>query len=187
MVNQKVSDNLMIPKERIERIIFLIRGQKVILDRDLADLYEVATKALNQAVKRNERRFPPDFMFRLTKEEKKELVTNCDRFQTLKHSSVLPSAFTEQGVAMLSSVLNNERAIQVNVAIMRAFVRLRQLLASHKELAQKLEELERHLKVHDEHIQAIFSAIRQLMAAPEKPPKKIGFQLREKRAAYGRR
>jgi len=106
MVNQKVSDNLIIPRERIERIIFLIRGQKVILDRDLADLYEVTTKALNQAVKRNERRFPPDFMFRLTKEEKKELVTNCDRFQTLKHSSVLPSAFTEQGVAMLSSVLN---------------------------------------------------------------------------------
>ena len=145
------------------------------------------TKALNQAVKRNERRFPPDFMFRLTKEEKKELVTNCDRFQTLKHSSASPSAFTEQGLAMLSSVLNNERAIQVNIAIMRVFVRLRQLLGSHKELARKLEELEGHLKDHDKQIQTIFSAIRQLMAGPEKPPKKIGFQLREKRAAYGKR
>jgi len=184
MVNQKVSDNLMIPKERIERIIFLIRGQKVILDRDLADLYEVTTKALNQAVKRNERRFPPDFMFRLTKEEKNELVTNCDRFQTLKHSSVLPSAFTEQGVAMLSSVLKSERAIQVNVAIMRAFVRLRQLLGSHKELAHKLEELERHLKDHDKQIQTIFSAIRQLMTQPEAPRKKIGFHVREKHSRY---
>ena len=128
-----------IPADRIEKVIFLIRGQKVILDRDLADLYEVTTKALNQAVKRNERRFPPDFMFRLTKEEKQELVTNCDRFQTLKHSSALPSAFTEQGVAMLSSVLNNERAIQVNIMIMRAFVRLRQMVVAHKDLLQKIE------------------------------------------------
>jgi hypothetical protein len=176
----------MIPSERIERIIFLVRGQRIILDRDLADLYEVTTKALNQAVKRNERRFPPDFMFRLTKEEKKGLVTNCDRFQTLKHSSSLPRAFTEQGVAMLSSVLNSERAIQVNIAIMRAFVRLRQLLGSQKELACKLEELEGHLKDHDKQIQTIFSAIRQLMAAPKRPPKKIGFHLREKRAVYGR-
>ena len=131
------------PAERIEKVIFLIRGQKVISDRDLAELYEVTTKALNQAVKRNERRFPTDFMFRLTKGEKEELVTNCDRFQTLKHSSALPSAFTEQGVAMLSSVLNNERAIQVNIMIMRAFVRLRKMLSSHAELARKLEELEK--------------------------------------------
>ena len=123
-------------------------------------------------------------MFRLTKEEKKELVTNCDRFQTLKHSSVLPSAFTEQGVAMLSSVLKSERAIQVNVAIMRAFVRLRQLLGSHKELAHKLEELERHLKDHDKQIQTIFSAIRQLMTQPEAPRKKIGFHVREKHSRY---
>jgi hypothetical protein len=180
MVNQRVTDNL-IPRERIERIIFLIRGQKVILDRDLADLYEVTTKALNQAVKRNERRFPGDFMFRLTKEEKKELVTNCDRLQILKHSSALPSAFTEQGVAMLSSVLNNERAIQVNIAIMRAFVRLRKILASHAELARKLDQLE---KKYDSQFKIVFDAIRQLMAAPEPPPKKIGFHLREGRALY---
>jgi hypothetical protein len=99
----------------------------------------------------------------------------------------LPFAFTEQGVAMLSGVLTSPRAIKVNIEIMRAFVRLRQLLASHKELARKLEELERHLKVHDEHIQTIFSAIRQLMAAPERPPKNIGFHIREKRASYGSR
>jgi hypothetical protein len=104
-----------IPAERIEQAILLIRGQKVMLDADLAALYSVPTKALNQAVKRNERRFPPDFMFRLTKREKDELVTKCDRFQKLKHSSTLPCAFTEQGVAMLSSVLNSDRAIDVNV------------------------------------------------------------------------
>ena len=102
-----------IPVEKIERSIFLIRGQRVMLDRDLAYLYGVPTKVLNQAVKRNERRFPSDFMFRLTKEEKNELVTNCDRLARLKHSSALPSVFTEQGVAMLSSVLNSERAIEV--------------------------------------------------------------------------
>jgi hypothetical protein len=155
-----------------------------VLDADLAQLCGVSTKRLNEQVKRNERRFPPDFMLRLTKEEKKELVTNCDRFQTLKHSSASPSAFTEQGVAMLSSVLNNERAIQGNIAIMRAFVRLRQLLGSHKELARKLEELERHLKDHDKQIQTIFSAIRQLMTQPESPRKKIGFHVREKHSRY---
>lgn len=103
-----------VPAERIEQVILLIRGKKVMLDVDLAALYRVPTKTLNQAVKRNERRFPPDFMFRLNKKEKSELATNCDRFQRLKHSSVLPRAFTEQGVAMLSSVLNSERAIEVN-------------------------------------------------------------------------
>ncbi len=154
------------------------------MDRDLADLYGVTTKALNQAVKRNERRFPPDFMFRLTKEEKKELVTNCDRFKILKHSSALPSAFTEQGVAMLSSVLNNERAIQVNIAIGRAFVRPRQLMVSQKELARKLGELERHLKDHDEQIQSIFNAIRQLAVQPEPARRKIGFLVREKHSRY---
>ncbi len=108
-----------IPVEFIVKKIIVLRGEKILLDRDLAELYEVPTKVLNQAVKRNERRFPSDFMFRLTKQEKKELVTNCDRFRTLKHSSVLPRAFTEQGVAMLSSALNNDRAIDVNIAIMK--------------------------------------------------------------------
>jgi hypothetical protein len=114
------------PVEQIERAILLIRGHKVMVDADLATLYGVATKVLNQAVTRNERRFPPDFMFRMTESEKDELVTNCDRLQRLKHSTTLPRVFTEQGVAMLSSVLNSDRAVQVNIEIMRAFVRLRQ-------------------------------------------------------------
>jgi hypothetical protein len=146
----------------------------------------VSTKALNQAVKRNARRFPPDFMFRLTKKEKDELVTNCDRFQPLKHSSVSPRAFTEQGVAMLSSVLNSDRAIEVNIAIMRAFVHLRKMIASHKELAKKLKELEHHIKDHDEKIQAIFEAIQQLITLPEKS-KKIGFIAKESQKSYGKK
>jgi hypothetical protein len=164
-VNEKV---IKIPVERIEQAILLIRGQKVMLDADLAVLYEVPTKALNQAVKRNERRFPPDFMFRLTKKEKDELVTNCDRFERLKYSSALPRAFTEQGVAMLSSVLNSERAIDVNVEIMRAFVRLRQMLSKHSDLERKLAALE---KKYDEQLKVVFEAINQLMTPPETPRK----------------
>ena len=170
-----------IPAERIEQAILLIRGQKVMLDADLAALYSVPTKALNQAVKRNERRFPPDFMFRLTKREKDELVTKCDRFQKLKHSSALPCAFTEQGDAMLSSVLNSDRAIDVNVEIMRAFVRLRQMLASQTDLAHKLAALE---KKYDEQFRVVFDAIRALMTPPEKPRRRIGFQVKEGRVAY---
>jgi hypothetical protein len=172
-----------VPVERIEQAILLIRGQKVMLDADLAKLYGVSTKVLNQAVKRNQRRFPADFMFRLTKHEKKELVTNCDRFQRLKHSTALPRAFTEQGVAMLSSVLNSDRAIDVNIEIMRAFVRLRQMLAAHKDLARKLAALE---KKYDEQFKIVFEAIRELMTPPEKSTKKIGFKVKEKRAAYGK-
>ena len=119
----------LIPVEKITDKILFLRNEKVLLDRDLANLYGVSTRALNQAVKRNARRFPHDFMFQLTKKEKDELVTNCDRFKPLKHSSVSPRAFTEQGVAMLSSVLNSQRAIEVNIAIMRAFVHLRKMIA----------------------------------------------------------
>jgi len=173
-----------IPVDRIEQAIFLIRRQKVMLDADLAILYGVPTKALNQAVKRNERRFPPDFMFRLTKKEKNELVTNCDRFERLKHSSALPRAFTEQGVAMLSSVLNSERAIDVNIEIMRAFVRLRQMLSAHKDLERKLIALE---KKYDEQFKVVFDAIRALMAPTQKPRKKIGFAVKEPKARYGKK
>ena len=163
--------------EAIEQKIFNIRGQKVMLDRDLARLYGVATKVLNQAVKRNMKRFPEDFMFKLTRSEKNELVTNCDRFKTLKHSTVTPYAFTEQGVSMLSTVLNSERAIHVNIEIMRAFVRLRKMLASNAELARKLDALE---KKYDEHFKVVFDAIRELMTPPAQTKKgKIGFR-REK-------
>ena len=178
--------NPLVPVKVIENKILLIRGQKVMLDSDLAALYGVQTKVLNQAVKRNERRFPSDFVFFLTKEEKDELVTNCDRLKRMRHSSALPRAFTEQGVAMLSSVLNSERAVDVNIEIMRAFIRLRTLLSTHKELAGKLSELERRLGGHDEKIQVIFQAIKQLMTSPEKPRKKIGFIVKEKQRSYGR-
>ena len=171
-----------IPVEFIVKKIIVLRGEKVLLDRDLAELYEVPTKVLNQAVKRNERRFPSDFMFRLTKKEKKELVTNCDRFRTLKHSSVLPRAFTEQGVAMLSSTLNSDRAIGVNIAIMRAFVKLRVMLASHKDLTRKIAELE---KKYDEQFAIVFEAIQQLLEEDEKPKKKIGY-VKERQAEYGK-
>ena len=171
--------------ERIERSIYLIRGQKVLLDRDLADLYGLETRVLNQAVSRNIDRFPSDFMFALTREEIMRIS------QTVISSKIKYAkrvyAFTEQGVAMLSSVLRTKRAVQVNVEIMRAFVRLRQFLSSQAELARKLKELERHLKDHDEQIQTIFEAIRQLMTPPEEPGKKIGFDIKEPRAAYGRR
>jgi hypothetical protein len=161
-----------IPIEAIEKKILLIRGHKVMLDRDLAKLYGVATKVLNQAVKRNIKRFPEDFMFKLTKNEKNELVTNCDRFKTLKHSTVSPYVFTEQGVAMLSSVLNSERAVQVNIAIMRVFVKLREMIASHKDLARRLDALE---KKYDTRFRVVFDAIRQLMIPPEPKKKNIGF------------
>ena len=150
----------------------------------MATLYDVQTKVLNQAVKRNAKRFPQDFMFALTPQEKTELVTICDRFKKLKHSSVMPRAFTEQGVAMLSTVLNSDRAIEVNIEIMRAFVRLRQMLLTHTELAKKLEELERK---YDSQFKVVFEAIRQLMIPPVSPKRKLGFDLKEKQARYGKK
>jgi len=173
--------SLCVPAKTIEEAILLIRGQKIMLDADLAILYGVPTKALNQAVKRNARRFPLDFMFCLTKAEKNELVTNCDRLRRLKYSSGLPRAFTEQGVAMLSSVLKSERAIDVNVEIMRAFVRLRQMLASHKDFAHRIADLE---KKYDKQFKVVFDAIRALMTRPTSPSKPIGFQVKEKGAVY---
>ncbi len=181
------SRQLPIPVERIEKSIFLIRGLKVILDRDLAELYGVRTKALKQAVRRNAKRFPQDFMFELTKEEfenwRSQFVTSNRDKMGLRYR---PMAFTEQGVAMLSSVLNSERAIEVNIAIMRVFVRLREMMATHKELAFKLIELEERLEGHDEQIQNIFEAIRQLMTPPERLRRKIGFEAKEAAAPYGK-
>ena len=183
MENQKS----FVPAERIEQSILLIRGQKVMLDADLAVLYEVPTKALNQAVKRNIKRFPSDFMFQLSE---KEYAALRSQFVTLKsgrgqHRKYFPYAFTEQGVAMLSSVLNSERAILVNLEIMRAFVRLREMLASNVTLARKLAALE---KRYDEQFKVVFDAIRALMAPKsDRSRKKIAFQLKERRAAYGRK
>lgn len=131
-----------IPIEIIANRIFILRGKKVIIDRDLAQFYGVLTKVFNQAIKRNITRFPEDFMFQLTKEEKKQVVTICDHLKTLKFSPVLPYAFTEQGVAMLSSVLNSERAIQINIAIIRTFTKLREMLTNYIELKKKIELIE---------------------------------------------
>lgn len=168
-------------QEVIESRIFIIRGRKVMLSMHLSELYGVEAKALNQTVKRNSRRFPEDFMFQLTWDEIDILRSQIVTLKGVhgKHIKHLPYAFTEQGVAMLSSVLNSERAIQVNIAIMRAFVKLREILATHKELSQKLKELENRVEKHDGEIQNIFEAIRRLMAHPPEPPEKprrrIGF------------
>jgi len=164
----------LVPAERIEGAILPIRGQKILLDMDLAALYRVATKVLLQAVKRNRRRFPDDFMFQLTKEELEEwrsqiVTSNPGARMGLRRR---PYAFTEQGVAMLSSVLRSERAVRVNIEIMRAFVRMRQMLAAHAELARKLDALE---KKYDAQFKVVFDAIRRLMAPPQPPRGKIGF------------
>jgi len=173
--------NELIPRELIEKKIYVIRGQKVMLDRDLAELYGVETRILNQAVKRNKDRFPEDFMFLLTKQEFlriSQFAISSLRSQIVilkktkasrrgRHIKFLPYAFTEQGVAMLSSVLKSKRASQVNIAIMRAFVKLREALSTHKELAHKIKRLERKGYKHDGEIQAIFEAIQQLMKPPE--------------------
>jgi hypothetical protein len=162
--------------ELVATQILVIRGKRVMLDTDLANLYGVATKRLNEQVKRNLKRFPEDFMFSLTTDEKNQVVANCDHLRKLKFSPQLPYAFTQEGIAMLSSALNSERAIQVNIAIMRAFVKLREFLLTHKELAEKINELERKYNEHDSKIIAIFEAIRQLLEPPPKPPKpRIGF------------
>jgi phage regulator Rha-like protein len=177
-----MSDSSLVPMERIDRAILMLRGQKVILDADLAFLYGVTTKALNQAVKRNENRFPPDFMFLLTKEEKEEVVTNCDHLSRLRFSHSFPHAFTEHGVLMLANVLNSERAVRVSVQVVRAFIRLREALTTHQDLARKLAEVE---KKYDAQFKVVFEAIRRLMAKPEPPRKRIGFLAKERRSAYG--
>ena len=169
--------NELIPVERIESRIYVIRDQRVMIDRDLAELYGVSTKALNQAVRRNEKRFPSDFVFQLNNKEKIELVTNCDRFKLLRHSSSSPYAFTEQGVAMLSSVLNSDKAIEVNVLIMRAFVKLRQVLSANKDLTYLFRKLKGKVDRHDAEIGQIIKAIEQMIAYEKKPKPKIGFKV----------
>ena len=171
-----------IPAERIEGMILQLRGQKVMLDRDLAALYGVETKALKRAVKRNITRFPDDFMFVMTQGEladwRRQFGTSNSERMGLRYP---PMVFTEQGVAMLSSVLHSERAIAVNIAIMRTFARLRHILSSHADLARKLEELEQK---YDKQFRVVFDALRELMAPPDPPSKQIGFGVRERQAKY---
>jgi len=166
----------LVPVEIIERKILLIRGEKVMLDADLATLYGVTTKRLNEQAKRNRDRFPGDFMFQLTEEEKAEVVANCDHLKKLKFSPVLPYVFTEHGAIMLASVLNSPVAVQTSVLVVRAFVKLREMLTTHKDLAKKLEEME---KKYDSQFKVVFDAIRQLMTPPETKKRKIGFRREE--------
>ena len=195
-----------IPVEQVARRILYFRGEKVLLDFDLAVLYGVGVKVLNQAVKRNRERFPDDFMFQLTGEETQllrsqllksgnrqvaenggpgtnwsQIVTSSQKYRGTKYR---PYAFTEEGVAMLSSVLKSKRALKVNIAIMRAFVKLRQTLDANRQLAQKFSELEERVGKHDDEIAAILEAIRQLMTPPERPRREIGFHVREKPPVY---
>jgi hypothetical protein len=170
--------------ETIEKKILLLRKEKVMIDSDLAELYAVTTKSLNQAVRRNQHRFPPDFMFQLTEGEKQEVVTNCYHLRKLKFSATLPYAFTEHGAIMLASVLNSPKAVEASIYVVRAFVRLRNLLASHRELAAKLKELEHRVDSHDADIQAIVKAIRQLMQPPVKKKIQIGFKVGEPKGKY---
>ena len=178
---RKASRNLTVPTETIASKIYLIRGQKVMLDRDLAELYGVQTKVLKQAVRRNIGRFPSDFMFELNSKEFQDL-----RSQIVTSSwgglRYLPMAFTEQGVAMLSSVLSSERAVQVNIQIVRTFTKLRRMLATHEELKRKIENME---KQYDENFQIVFEAIKQLFNEEDKPKTKIGY-IKEKKKEYGK-
>jgi len=162
---------------RIQERILLVRGEKVIIDADLAEFYGVPTKVLNQAVRRNKERFPQDFMFLLTAEEKAEVVTNCDHLSRLKYSKSHPHAFTEHGALMAASVLNSQRAVEVSVYIVRAFVGLRRFIAEHKELSRRLSQLETRLADHDEQILTLIQAIKELIN-PDPPPRKrcIGFR-----------
>ena len=165
-------DGLVIQGEIGSRI-FMLRGKEVMLDRDLAELYRVETKVLNQAVKRNIKRFPSDFMFQLTQEEKNELVTNCDRFNRLKHSTVMPYAFTEQGVYMLATVLKSDVAIEVNIAIMRTFAKLREFSKHYNALARKIMEVERK---SDKQYRELKKALDELLdASMDVERKTIGF------------
>ena len=161
---------------KIEQRIFLIRGEKVIVDADLAEFYGVPTKRLNEQVKRNKDRFPDDFMFQLSAEEKSEVVANCDHLSKLKYSTTLPYVFTEHGAIMAASVLNSQKAMEVSVYIVRAFVKLRQMIAENKELSRRIVQIERQLADHDEQIIELVKVIKQLLK-PDPPPKKrrIGY------------
>ena len=174
-----------VPTERITTMIYLIRDQKVMLDRDLANLYGVQTKVLKQAVRRNINRFPDDFMFELTDGEfqdwRSQFLTSKGDRMGLRYK---PMAFTEQGVAMLSSVLNSDRAINVNIQIMRAFSKLRSMLSSHVELKKKIEAME---KKYDENFKIVFEAIKQLIETDARPKKKIGFTVKEKQSVYSKK
>ena len=175
------SNKLSIPVQLIERRIYLIRGQKVMLDRDLADLYQVKPIALRQQVKRNQERFPDDFMFQLTEEEADILVSQNVIPSKQSLGGYLPYSFTQEGVAMLSSVLRSTRAVQVNIAIMRAFVKLREILESNEQLNRKFAAVIKKLAEHDKYFKVVFDEIKKLTTQPTPPPRRIGFKTDHKK------
>ena len=162
----------LIPENRILNKIYVLRGEKVMLDHDLAELYGVQTKRINEQVKRNIKRFPHEFMFQLSREERNEVITICDNLNPLKYAKTMPFAFTEHGLAMLSSVLNSDRAIQVNIELIKAFIRLRKMMSTQRNLQKKIEAMENK---YDKQFRVIFEAIKQLLNEDEKPKHKIGF------------
>jgi hypothetical protein len=173
--------NIIISDEEVLNKIHILRGKKVMLDSDLSELYGVETKLLKRSVNRNIDRFPIDFMFELTQEEYNSLRSQIGTLKRGEHAKYLPYVFTEQGVAMLSSVLNSEIAIKVNIQIIRIFSRMRELLLTHKEILLKLEQLEKKLTNHDEEIEVIFDTLKELISPPTKERKKIGYKLPEKK------
>lgn len=168
---------VIVPDEIVLSRILLIRGKKVMIDKDIAELYGVTTKRLNEQVKRNKKRFPEDFMFQLTQEEKEEVVANCDHLKSLKYSPNLPNVFTEHGAVMLASVLNSDRAIEVNLQIVRIFTKLREMLLTHKDILLKLEQLEKQVTQNSDDIHNIFVALRELLNPPQEPRPAIGFKI----------
>ena len=170
--------------DALQQRILALRGERVMVDSDLAELYGVEARVLNQAVKRNLERFPVDFSFVLTKEEKQEVITKCDHLPRLKFSPHLPRVFTEHGAIMAASVLNSPRAVEMSVFVVRAFVRLRQMLIEHKELAERLDELEARIARHDNTLSTLVATIRQMAAPPSTSNRQIGFVVdpREKKA-----
>ena len=170
----------------LESLIFTIRGQKILLDADLALIYGVPTKALNQAVKRNAERFPEDFLFQLTEAEKKEVVTNCDHLSRLKFSRVVPYAFTEHGALMAANVLNSPEAVKMSVHVVRAFIKQRELLAGQAEILKKLAQMDAKLLKHDDALRVIWRELQPLLAPPPVPQREeIGFHVREDAPAFG--
>jgi hypothetical protein len=175
-VPEEIKKSLLIPDEIVIHKILLLRGKRVMIDKDIAELYGVTTKRLNEQVKRNKKRFPEDFMFQLSQEEKDEVVAICDHLKTLKFSPNLPFAFTEHGAVMLASVLNSDRAIEVNIQIVRIFTQIREVLLTNKDILLKLEILERKMTGHDEEIRVIFEALKGLINPPREPRRRIGFK-----------
>ena len=168
--------SVQIADEAVINKILLIRGVKVMVDKDLAELYGVTTKRLNEQVKRNKNRFPEDFMFQLTQEEKDEVVAKCDHLKTLKFSPVLPNVFTEFGVMMLASVLNSEIAIQVNIQIVRVFAKMRETMLAHKDILHKLDKIEKRLSEHDQQIETVLNYVKELINPPVTDRRRIGFR-----------